>query len=80
MKLLFSFVDRLRTALFDLWAATPHGNARLVSFHDAVVDANDTLEAVAAAIADGHVREAQTLIGLGRESLQARLTELKGML
>lgn len=80
MNTILALLDRARTAVFDLWAATPHGNARLVAFHDAVSDADDTLEAVARAINDGHSAEALALIGMGRESLKSRIDELKGML
>lgn len=80
MKRLLAFVDRLRTAMFDLWAATPNGNARLVAFHDAVIDADDTLEAVLRALDDGDGDEARRLLGYGRESLKSRIEELKGML
>jgi hypothetical protein len=65
---------------FDAYAATPNGSARLVAFHDAVLDADDTLEAVDRAIADDDLAEARRLIDLGRESLKDRLTELKDLL
>lgn len=65
---------------FDAYAATPNGSARLVAFHDAVIDADDTLEAVDSAIADGDLDEARRLIALGRESLADRITELKELL
>lgn len=80
MKLLFAFIDRLRTGMFDLWAATPNGNARLVAFHDAVIDADDTLEAVLSALDDGDGDEARRLLALGRESLAPRIKELKELL
>lgn len=80
MKTIIAFIDRVRTAMFDLWAATPSGNLRLVAFHDAVVDADDTLEAVIRALDDGHTEEALRLAGYGRESIKAHLDELKGML
>lgn len=73
-------LDRAKTAVFNQWAATPHGNERLVAFHDAVIDADDTLEAVNAAILDGDYAQASHLIALGRESLAGRIQELKGML
>lgn len=67
-------------ASFDAYAATPNGSARLIAFHDAVSDADDTLESVSIAILDGDLAEASRLIALGRESLQEHITELKGML
>lgn len=65
---------------FDAYAETPNGSARLVAFHDAVSDADDTLEAVDSAIADGDLQEARRLIALGRESLADRIDELKELL
>lgn len=65
---------------FDIYASTPNGSARLVAFHDAVSDADDTLEAVDRAIADEHYDEARRLIALGRESIKDRITELKDLL
>lgn len=77
MKRLFALIDRARTAMFNAWADTPSGNARLIAFHDAVLDADNTLEAVDAAISDGDLAEASRLIMLGRESLADHLAELK---
>lgn len=77
---LLALLDRAKARLFDAWAATPNGNARLIAFHDAVIDADDTLEHVARAIADDDLAEACHLIQLGRDSLADRITELKGML
>jgi hypothetical protein len=67
-------------ANFDAYAATPNGSARLVAFHDAVIDADDTLQSVARAIRAEHYGEAMTLLRLGRESLAERITELKDLL
>lgn len=67
-------------ARFDAYASTPNGSARLVAFHDAAVDADDTLEAVDRAIVDGDLEEARHLVALGRESLSERIAELKELL
>lgn len=74
------WLDQAKTALFSAWASTPHGNARLVAFHDAVLDADHTLDAVLSALDDGDGDQARLLLELGRESLAGRITELKGML
>lgn len=71
--------ERDRARFYEL-RSTPNGSAELVAFHDAVLDADDTLESIDRAIAAGHMDEARQLIALGRESLRAHLTELKGML
>jgi hypothetical protein len=65
---------------FDAYARTPNGSARLIAFHDAVADADDTLAAIMAALGDGDVDEARTLAKLGRESLAGHIAELKGLL
>lgn len=77
---LYRLLQKMEKLSFDSWADTPSGNARLVAFHDAVADADDTLEAVDRAICDGDLAEASKLIALGRESLAERLTELKELL
>jgi len=64
----------------DAYAETGNGSARLVAFHDAVIDADDTLQAVDAALDEGDVDEARKLLQLGRDSLADRITELKELL
>lgn len=71
---------RLDTERFESYADSGNGSARLVAFHDAVVDAEDTLQAVERAIEDDDLTEALQLLALGRESLAERLKELKGLL
>lgn len=78
--LLSAWIAKLDGQIFNGWVEAPNGAARLVAFHDAVSDADDTLEAVDRAICDGDLAEASKLIALGRESLAERLTELKDLL
>lgn len=58
----------------------PNGCVELVAFYDAVVDADDTLEAVDRAIVDGDLEQARALLELGRESLVERINELRELL
>lgn len=71
---------RLDTERFESYADSGNGSARLVAFHDAVLDAEDTMLAVDAALDEGYVDEARKLLDMGRESLAERLAELKGLL
>lgn len=77
---LYRLLEKAERLSFNSWADTPSGNARLIAFHDAVSDADDTLEAVDRAICDGDLAEASKLIALGRESLKDRIAELKELL
>lgn len=71
---------RLDNERMDAYAETGNGSARLVAFHDAVIDADDTMQAADAALDEGDVDEARKLLQLGRESLADRITELKELL
>lgn len=79
-NLLSRVIARLDQREFDKWADTPNGSARLVAFHDAVLDADDTLQAIGAALNDGDTVEAHRLVVLGRDSLIERIAELKELL
>jgi hypothetical protein len=61
-------VARIDGRRFDKFTETPNGAARLIAFHDAVLDADDTLEAVDKSICEGDLAQASRLIALGRES------------
>lgn len=78
--LLSRAVARLDGQMFNGWAESPNGSARLVAFHDAVVDADDTLEAIERALRHDDTRAALRFAALGRDSLKERIAELKGLL
>lgn len=79
MSHLWALLDRIRFALATR-QRTQNGSTKLLAWHQAITDADDSLEMVGRAIADGDLAEAQRLVDLGRESLAGYIEELKELL
>jgi len=79
MTRILVLLDHIRFA-FATRQRTQNGSTKLLAWHQAITDADDSLEIVGRAIADGDLAEAQRLVDLGRESLAGYIEELKELL
>jgi site-specific recombinase len=73
-------LDRARAERYLRRADTPNGSTKLQSILQALDDAQDTLQDIHRALADGDHDEAKRLAALGHDSLLEHINELREIL